>query len=296
MKPNTQINEVAAVQGGVVARRQLLAMGFSDGKIRRRVRSGEWSRVVNGLYRVYPVRDQFDLLRAAVAALPDPVVSHRSAGLIHELAVPPGPPTVSVHSQTTHVFPGVVVVRCHDMDTSHLNVHDGLPVTTVARTLVDLGADVAKGLLARIVDDAIARRKVSPSEIQVVLNDVARQGKPGVTSTRWVLSRLTASSIPPSVLEARFHRLLTDLGIGGFVTEYPMPWDQTRRFDIAFPESRLAIELDSRRWHSTIDAFDSDRSRDRESVVHGWRILRFTWSDLNDPSRIAVTINTALRQ
>jgi very-short-patch-repair endonuclease len=295
MGSNVEINNLASNQGGVIARHQILAMGFSDGKIRRRVQSGEWSRVSSGVYRIYPARDEIDVLRAAVAILPDPVVSHRSAAAIHKLSTPPGVPTVSVHSQTTHVFPGVVVVRCHDLTPSHRLLHKGLPVTTIARTLVDLGSELSRGLLARTVDDAVARRKVTPLEIRSVLDDVARQGKPGVTATRWVLSRLIETSIPPSVLEARFRRLLEENEINGFRIEYPIPWDPRRRFDLAFPEHLLAIELDSRRWHARVDAFDRDRSRDRETVLHGWRILRFTWTDVeNEPQAAIAAVPGAL--
>lgn len=232
-----------------------------------------------------------------MVALPDPVISHHSAAAIHNLSVPTGLPTVSVHTQTTHRFPGVHVIRCHDLRSTHVQLIDGLKSTTVARTIVDLSACVSKAQLVRTVDDALHQGKVTSEAIRTVLDDVARKGKPGVRTMRWVLSRIVDTTIPPSVLEARFHRLLTAHDITGFSTEYPIPWDPIRRFDVAFPLKQLAIELDSRQWHARIDAFERDRSRDRQVVEHGWRILRFTWSDLeNDPFGIVGTINTALRQ
>lgn len=296
MTVRSTIATVSAEQGGVITRRQLRSLGLSDSTIRRRVVSGEWFRVIRGVYRVYPARDELDTLRSAVAALPNATVSHMSAARIHQLPTPEGPPTVSVHSQTTHTFPGVRVIRCHDLRTPHVGRVSALPVTTVPRTVMDLAGVISRALLQRIVDDAVSRRLVTLPEIRTVLNDVARQGKPGVTSMRWVLDRKTDAPIPPSVFEARFHEALRDGGIDGFEVEFPIPWDRKRRFDIAFVQERVAIELDSRRWHTQIDAFETDRQRDRECVVHGWTMLRFTWSDLNaDRSDLLRTINAARR-
>jgi very-short-patch-repair endonuclease len=292
-----ELAELAARQGGVITRTQLLRLGFTDGRIRRCVQAGRWQRVINGVYRLFPSGEHLDVLRAAIAALPDAVVSHRSAATLHGLTATGSMPTVSVHSQTTHVFPGVTIVRCHDLLESHIQANQGLPITNVARTLMDLAARTPQALHSRLVDDAIARRLVTPTELNVVLNEVARQGKPGVTSMRETLSRMVATPIAPSVMEARFQRLLVENGIRDIEIEYPIPWAPTQRFDVAFPDRKLAIELDSRRWHTQVEAFDRDRARDREAVIHGWRILRFTWSDVvGDPSSVLLTIHTALRQ
>lgn len=293
-----ELAELAAVQGGVVTRRQLLLLGYTDGRIRRRIQAGRWQPVTRGLYRLFPSHKHIDVLRTALAALPDAIVSHGSAALLHDLYDPGSrQPTVSVHTQTTHVFPGVTIVRCHDLLESHVELKQGLPTTGVARTLMDLSATTPQALLSRLVDDAIARRFVTASELSDVLGEVARQGKPGVTSMREILSRIVATPIAPSVMEARFHRLLAESGIPDFKIEYPIPWAPAERFDVAFPNSELAIELDSRRWHTQVEAFSRDRARDRQAILHGWRILRFTWSDVvGNPASVLVTINTALQQ
>ena len=83
-----------------------------------------------------------------------------------------------------------------------------------------------------------------------------------------------------SALERRGLDVIRTAGLPIPAIEHPTPWDPTRRFDLAFPEQRLAIEWDSRRWHSRFEDFDRDRRRDRLAAIHGWVVLRFTWDDV----------------
>jgi very-short-patch-repair endonuclease len=77
--------------------------------------------------------------------------------------------------------------------------------------------------------------------------------------------------------------------------EFSIPWDPERRFDAAYPAARLAIEWDSRRWHELSDAFSRDRERDRQSLLHGWRVLRFTWVDVTErPTEVVETVRSLL--
>ncbi|MGI9585612.1 MAG: endonuclease domain-containing protein, partial [Acidimicrobiia bacterium] len=98
----------------------------------------------------------------------------------------------------------------------------------------------------------------------------------------------------PSRLESMGNEVLRSSGVDGFTTEYPIPWSPTHRFDVAFPDAELAVEWDSRRWHSQAQAFDSDRFRDRSAILHGWRVLRFTWTDVNrQPDLVLRTVQSA---
>ncbi|MEX1281358.1 MAG: DUF559 domain-containing protein, partial [Acidimicrobiia bacterium] len=61
--------------------------------------------------------------------------------------------------------------------------------------------------------------------------------------------------------------------------------------DLAYPDLRIAIELDGRHWHDRPDAFQTDRERDRMAARHGWVVVRFTWLDLQrDPAGFIRTI------
>jgi len=89
--------------------------------------------------------------------------------------------------------------------------------------------------------------------------------------------------------------LLRNAGFPDPETEYTIPWSPKRRFDVAYPDRRLAIEWDSRRWHTQAEAFEQDRRRDRQAVVHGWRLLRFTWLDVIErPGEVAASVRAAM--
>ena len=172
----------------------------------------------------------------------------------------------------------------------------GIPTTTLARTIVDLASIVRRNRLEWLIDDAVAARRVNLSEVQETLESVARKGKPGVRSLRAILDDRLGDPHSMSVLERMGRSLLLSGGIRGFTTEYPVPWSPERRFDVAFARRHLAIEWDSRRWHLQASAFRVDRERDRAAIVHGWRVLRFTWDDVvRRPDHVLDTVHAALQ-
>ncbi len=268
---------------------------MTPGEVRGRLASGAWERVTIGTYRLLPAGDDIDSVRGAIAALPDAVASHGSAAALHGIEGVPSAAVVTVPARTTHVFPGVRVVRTNDLVASHLIIKSGIETTTVERTLVDLAADLRETQLRRVVDAAIAARLTTPTSLAAVHRQVARRGKRGTVRMRSIVGALVPADIPPSVFEARFRRLLDSANLVEYEVEYPIPWSSDERFDIAFPADALAVELDSYTWHSSRSAFENDRRRDREAALHGWRVLRYTWGELsNAPSSIIATLRQAL--
>lgn len=296
MHIESAINHIAARQGGVITRQQLYQLGVSEKQIERRLASGWWNPYARGAYSIFEERDPMDRVRAAVAVLPGAVVSHFSAAELHGIdRVPPGPATVLVHTTTTHVFPGVSVIRCHDLQDHHVTECDHLRVTTPARTIIDLAARLPMGELAICLDEVLSSQRETVDGVAAVLAEVARKGKPGVRVLRSLLEERAGNDYSRSVLEQKGCRILDQGGITGYQSEYPIPWSPRRRFDVAFPEHRVAIEWDSRRWHTHIEAFEVDRERDRAAVVNGWRVLRFTWSDVHDrPTHVLWTVRNVL--
>lgn len=282
---------IALGQGGVIRLRQATDSGLTFRQIRLRVRRGVWTQIGSGLYRVFDADSPAQLTRAAVAALPGAVASHTSAAEVHDLdRAPRMPATVSVHSRTTHRFPGVIVRRCHDLASWHTVVDTGIPTTTVARTIVDLAQDLSRQHVAMVLDSAIADRKTTITEVDAVLRFVARRGKPGVRAMRSILEARRDEPVQASVLEQIALRTLRSAGIEGLRVEFPIPWSPHRRFDVAFPDEQVAVEWDSRRWHTQLDSFEADRRRDRECAAHGWVMLRFTWNDVHDRPDDVTTI------
>ena len=237
-----------------------------------------------------------NLVRAAVATLPNAVVSHEAAAELHNLPkLRRGTASVLVHSRTTHVFPDVVVRRCHDLDPSHVVEVDELPVTSISRTIVDLSPLLTSRHLRAVLESAVADQRVRIDDVRTVVDQVARRGKPGIRKIRWILDERDAGPRDGTPLERIGAKVLREGGIAEPRFEYPIPWNPIRRFDVAFPKERLAIEWDSRRWHELIEAFSRDRERDRQALLHGWRVVRFTWVDVTrHPEDVVDTVRRLL--
>lgn len=296
MHPETRLQTIAARQGGVITRSQALSAGMTDRQIGYRVSTDRWTRLSFGGYRTIDMHGRENLMRAAVSVLPGAVASHSSAAAVHSLNhVDTRVVSVSVDASSTHDFPGVVVHRTRDLASEHVLVIDGVPTTTVARSIVDLASVAHRRRLHLIVSDAIASKKTSANEINQVLTQVARRGRRGVVAVRQEVEQWIGVPTDVSALEAAGFRLLESMAVAEWTTEYPIPWSINKRFDVAFPTRRVAIEWDSRRWHTLAKAFESDRQRDAEAMTHGWRILRFTWDDVrNRPQYVVDTLRSVL--
>lgn len=296
MHPESHIRRTAAVQGGVITRRQALGAGLTDKQIRSRIATERWTKVTAGGYKAIIMPGRRNLVRAATTVLPDCVASHYSAAALHVLRhVDTRVVSVTVPSRTTHVFPNVRVYRSHDINPNHVVTVGRIPTTSVPRTIVDLAAVVHSMQLRMIIDDAIAAQRTSALEIRGILREVARRGKPGVTILRAELARWIDTDHSVSPLERSANCLLKEAGLTGWQTEFPIPWAPRNRFDVAFEAHRLAIEWDSRRWHTQGEALERDRQRDAEALAHGWRTLRFTWADVHRrPDYVIATIRSVL--
>jgi hypothetical protein len=296
MNADRLVVELSMSQGGAVRLEQALEFGMTRDQVKHRLRTGRWSALVRGSYLVAPMITAEDYLRAAVASLPNAVVSHEAAAELHGLSyVKRGLATVMVYSQTTHEFPGVTIRRSHDLAPDHLFVRNGLPVTTAPRTIVDLAAVVSRRNLAAILDDAVAAKLTAVPSVASVAEAVGRSGKPGTKNLRSVLEERLESGLIGTPLENKGNALLLTIEEATPTFEYAIPWRPEHRFDAAYPVNQLAIEWDSLRWHLQRSAFDRDRARDREAIAHGWRVLRFTWSDVTErPDEVVATVRDAL--
>ena len=93
---------------------------------------------------------------------------------------------------------------------------------------------------------------------------------------------------PPSWLERRFIRLLTDSDLKGFVREHPV---NTYFIDFAWPEIRLGIEVHGARWHKR--RWQADLARHNDLTVAGWTMLHFTWDRIRDEPQVVLNESLA---
>jgi very-short-patch-repair endonuclease len=269
---------LAGRQHGVVSLAQLLAAGLSRRTIERWVQRGWLHRIHRGVYAVghegLTLRGR---LWAAVLATGG-VLSHQSAAGEWDLMRAPGGPvhvTVRGEGRSTK---GIRVHRSRTLDPFKDVVHDedGLPRTSVARTLVDLADVLAARQLERVCERAELMR----------LLDVVRL--PG----RRKLPVVTEPPLTRSRLERRFRALLA---------RHDLPEPQSNaavlgyEVDFYWPLARLIAAADGAGAHLTRTAFEGDRRRDAELMLAGYRVVRFTWRQVTgEPAYVAQTLQALL--
>jgi very-short-patch-repair endonuclease len=165
-----------------------------------------------------------------------------------------------------------------------VTVHDGIPVTTPARTLVDLADVVPRRALERAFDEAEYLRLDCTGLAPIA-------GRPGYGRLGRVLAGHRAGSTRTrSELEELFLELCARHGL-------PRPDVNVilegHEVDFLWPKERLVVEVDGRGAHLTRRAFEQDRARDAELTVAGWRVLRLTGERLEaEPDRVAAQVGS----
>jgi hypothetical protein len=286
----TIIAELARVRHGVVARRRLFAAGVTAAELRSRLRSGALLLEFPGIYRVghrAPSREATYL--AAVEACGDGALLRGRAGAhLHALIRGPAPPP-EVVAPSERRIEGILTCRSRRMDPRETTV-SGIPVTTVARTLVDLAAVLQVEDLARACHEAGVRYGTTPSQVEEVLD--RRPGSPGAGKLRRVLHGDVHVTL--STLERRFLRVIRG-------DRLPLPVTNRvasgRRVDCRWPVLRLTIELDSYRYHGSRHAWEQDRRREREAHARGDEFRRYTYGDvLEDPRYMLAELRNLLHR
>lgn len=299
-QPIRLVIEHAQRSGGVVTIQEAIALGMSKSTIRRRVSDGVLIALRPGILALPGATDPFVLDLSAACAKLQAVVSHEAAAYVHGLDKPRYiKPTVSVPVRRSKDLAGVTVHQLTDLDPSHIVDHDGLPVTSSERTVIDLAAVLHESHLSRIVDHGLASGQIDLAELQGLFLALGRRGKPGTAVLRRLLEARGVDYLAPeSELERRLLVVLEKAELPPPLRQFHAPWLQSvnGRVDLAYPDHKLVIEGDSRRWHLLMDAFETDRLRDNAAQLAGWRILRFTWAEIIDaPERVVSTVLRALQ-
>jgi very-short-patch-repair endonuclease len=184
-----------------------------------------------------------------------------------------------------------IVHRPRSLPSADVTAVDAIPVTTPARTLLDMAAVVSADLVEEALDDALRRKLVSLPRLRWRLTEIGRSGRPGVAVLRSLVdARGHATPVPQSVFETRLLRALKSAGLPEPVIQHEVR-DRGRLVgvvDLAFPAARVAIEAEGYRWHAGRLRFERDLARRNSLTALGWRVIHVTWADLNDRTETAV--------
>jgi len=274
-----RIAALAREQHGVVTRAQLLDLGLLGGAIGRRVAAGRLRRLHRGVFLVGLMTPPRAREMAAVLACgPAAIVSHRTAAALWEL-IPAQDDSLPVDVMLTEGCGesrrGIRVHRVAGLDSREWTKLDGIPVTTPARTLVDLAADVGSGALERAL--ARAERegllgRTTPADLLAMCS-----GRPGAALLRAVVSRSGGPALTRSEAEARFLQLVRRAGLPApevnvIVAGYEI--------DFLWRALGVAVEVDGFRYHSSRSRFETDHRRGTRLGAHGIQLIRLTWRQI----------------
>ena len=277
------IVEVASRNHGAVSRAQLVAHGVSDSAVDRRI-DGLLKRFASGVF-IVGVESQRSVLAAAELVEPRACAAGLTAAELQGLPIRRMQRVaVVVPHNRRPTFPNPVQSR----RTRHLPVEDvalvdGLRTTTVERTICDLSIVVSARQLQRLIEWSISSRRMTASSFRACAVGFCRRGRKGSAQIRLLRhDLLDGRPVPASVLEQRGLEMLHRHGMHGFEAHFAPPWFDGLRgiVDVAWPSSRVILELDGRRWHAVTEAQEEDRRRDRKAAENGWIVLRATWDEV----------------
>jgi very-short-patch-repair endonuclease len=181
---------------------------------------------------------------------------------------------VSARSYALRQRPQVRVYRRTNLQAAEIVVCEGIPVTSVVRTLIDVASRLNRAALERAVNEADRLGLIDPETLLIAME--SHPGKRGVKPLRELLGR-RIFRLTDSELERRFLRLVAEAGL-------PVPLTQRTvngfKVDFLWPDLKLVVETDGLQYHRTASQQARDRLRDQTHLTAGFTPLRFTHSQV----------------
>ena len=271
---------------------QIAAIGLSKRGTRDRAKKGALHRIHHGVYSLVPeplLSRSGRYMAAVLACGPGAALSHHAAGHHHGLLVSNRARidvTVPTRSGRIH-RPGIRIHRSATLRPTDIQIVDGIPTTTVARTIFDLADIQSQRQLERLLD-------------QAAINDVFDLIALDDQLTNNAGRRRVVAKLARALTEHRAGSTPTDNDFGeamlALTRKLGLPDPEVQQWldlgdglpmirpDFMWRDWRLIVETDSQKWHSSRQRFESDRERDQRSVAAGWTPLRITWRQLTRAS------------
>jgi very-short-patch-repair endonuclease len=285
---------LARRQHGVVARWQLLALGYSAPAIAHRIAKGRLHRVWRGVYAVGrpQLTREARWMAAVLACGKAAVLSHASAAALWQIcAVTAGVIHVSMPTGTSRRRPGIVVHRRQAFGERDVTRRLGIPVTTPIATLIDIAPSLSRDQLEAAINEADKRGLAYPDQLRRSLDEAVQ--RPGTAILRRTLDRRTFT-LTDSQLERRFLRLAREAGLPRPLTQH---FVNGYRVDFHWPELQLVVETDGLTYHRTPAQQARDRERDQAHTAAGLTPLRFTHAQIyHDADHVKATLRAVARR
>ena len=285
-----RLHALAAGQHGVVGYTQLRSLGFSGAGVRQRVATDRLHALHRGVYalgrRDLPAKGRW--MAAVLACGAGSLLSHVSAAVLRSLiSSSQAAVDVTILRRNGLARPGIRVHRSTCLMPADRALVDGIPCTSVARTLLDLAGVVPPRVLERACDQAEVLRLLDWAAMEDLLSRA--RGHAGVRKLRAVLETgHVGRDITRTELEQRFLPLCRGADLPPpEVNAWMALAREEMQVDFLWRRHRVIVEVDGFATHRTRQAFQRDRRRDQLLTLAGWRVIRFTWDDVTkDPARV----------
>lgn len=274
---------LAGRQQAVFAAWQAVELGITGAGLRKRAQRARLHRIYTGVYSLVPptlLTGKGWWMAAVLACGPGAVLSHRTAAALHDLRrTARAKVDVTVPGRSGRKHAGIDIHRSTTLAEADVTSVDGIPCTSIARTMFDIAEVVDRRALERAYDqaemmgvfnlraleDQIARHPTRPAACAV--KSVLEEHYVGSTGTWSVLEEAFLALCRRLGLPAPSVNRWIDLGDGGTMIQADFVWF----------EQRVIVETDGRRVHGTHQARERDPRRDQRAIVAGWTPIRTTW-------------------
>jgi len=286
------VRHLAARQHEVVARRQLLELGLTRAWVAHRLRTEWLFELHRGVYAVgRPQLTREGRWMAGVLAYgPRAVLSHRSAGALWEIrSTASSIVDVAVGDRSARNRPGLLIHRPSTLTPADVTTRNGIPVTTPARTLVDLGTLLTARGLEDAVGEAVARHLVDPQQLHADLTAAVLRGRGAARLNATIERHDPGNARTRSKLERAFLRLCEEHNVDRPRVNAEIEGSEV---DFSWPVRRLIVETDGWEFHRSATSFEADRRRDLRLRAAGWDVRRFSYRQIRDePGRVAADLS-----
>jgi len=286
-KQDVEIQEIAKPQHGVISWLQLQGLRVTRFQIKRRVHSGEWVRELPGVWRLSWAEPTWmqKVWSASLWGGTEALISHRAAARLWELD---GVKFEAIELTASHrLRTKVQWLSPHRTDAlprEMRRTRNGVPLTSPARTLVDLAGVVDDETLQRALEHALRRKIVSVPGIRRILRFVPARGRGGTGRVTRLLEGGVCHAETQSELERKALGLFRRFGLPKPECQYDVI-EGNRRLavvDFAWPRVKVIVEAEGFQFHSGREAWESDIARYNALAIRGWTVLRLTHADLQD--------------
>jgi very-short-patch-repair endonuclease len=277
--------ELAQAQHGVVARSQLLDLGFGPDSIKHRISKGRLHPLWRGVYAVGrpEVGQRGRWMGAVLSCGPEALLSHRSAAALWGIGSTTSVIEVVVPRRVARRRPGIRVHRSSGLGPEHRRHVDGIPVTDLVSTLVDLASCVIDGPLEKAINEADRLDLIDPEELRAAVEPLRR--RLGLPRLRRLLG---CEALTDTGLERRFLAVVRSAGLSEPETQAMV---NGYRVDFYWRGIGLVVEADGWRYHRTPGEQATDRRRDQTHAKAGLTTLRFGEAQIRDrPDEVRKTL------